>query len=134
MALECKFAIGTAQQRPTYGAEFLRLCITFFMFLRVLTLCPDWSEYCDLLLVARLFEVVVTGAIACRFISCGTCIYMICGDMCVSPHVTKYQKRVYCLGVKVFNMLPSYIKTEFDNPKKCKVISQKFLYKNSLYI
>jgi len=59
---------------------------------------------------------------------------MICGDMCVSPHVTKYQKRVYCLGVKVFNMLPSYIKTEFDNPKKCKVISQKFLYKNSLYI
>jgi len=25
-------------------------------------------------------------------------------------NLTKYQKGVYCLGVKVFNMLPSYIK------------------------
>ena len=72
MALDCEFAIGTARERPSCGAEFLRLTRTFFVFLRVLTLCPDWSEYCDLLLVARLFEVVVTGAIACRFISCGT--------------------------------------------------------------
>jgi hypothetical protein len=29
--------------------------------------------------------------------------------------VTKYQKGVYYIGVKVFDMLPSYIKTEFDN-------------------
>jgi len=50
-----------------------------------------------------------------------------------SVNVTKYQKGVYCLGVKVFNMLLSYIKTEFDNPKKFKVILQKFLYKNSFY-
>ena len=28
-----------------------------------------------------------------------------------SVNVTKYQKGVYCLGVKVFNMLPPYIKT-----------------------
>jgi len=33
----------------------------------------------------------------------------------ISVNVTKYQKGVYCLGVKVFNILPSYIKTEFDN-------------------
>jgi len=45
-------------------------------------------------------------------------------------NVTKYQKKVYYLGVKVFNMLPSYIKIEFDNPKKFKVVLQKFLYKN----
>jgi hypothetical protein len=50
-----------------------------------------------------------------------------------SVNVTKYQKGVYCLGVKVFNMLPSYIKTESDNPKKFKVILQKFLYENSFY-
>jgi len=50
-----------------------------------------------------------------------------------SVNVTKYQKVVYCLGVKVFNMLPSYMKTEFDNPTKFKVILQKFLYKNSFY-
>jgi hypothetical protein len=50
-----------------------------------------------------------------------------------SVNITKYQKGVYYLGVKVFNMLPSYIKTEFDNPKKFKVVLQKFLYKNSLY-
>jgi len=50
-----------------------------------------------------------------------------------SVNVTKYQKRVYYLGVEVFNMLPSYIKTEFDNPKKFKVVLQKFLRENPFY-
>ena len=48
-----------------------------------------------------------------------------------SVNVTKYQKGAYSLGVKVFNMLPCYIKTGFDNPKKFNVVLQKFLYKNS---
>jgi len=43
---------------------------------------------------------------------------------------TFYYKGVYCLGVKVFDMLPSYIKTEFDDAKKCKFILQKCLYEN----
>jgi len=30
-------------------------------------------------------------------------------------------------------MLPSYIKTESDNPKKFKVVLQNFLYKNFFY-
>jgi hypothetical protein len=47
-----------------------------------------------------------------------------------SVNMAKYQKRLYYLGVNVFNMLPSYIKTEFENPKKFKVVLQKFLYKN----
>ena len=46
-----------------------------------------------------------------------------------SLNVTKYQKGVYCLGVKVFNILPSCIKTEFDNPKKFKAVLQKFYMK-----
>jgi len=50
-----------------------------------------------------------------------------------SVNMAKYQKGVYYLGVKVFNMLPSYIKTKFDNPKKFKVVLQKILYKNSFY-
>jgi len=50
-----------------------------------------------------------------------------------SINVTKYQKGVYCLGVKVFNMLPSYIKTEFENPKQFKVVLQKYLHENSFY-
>jgi len=50
-----------------------------------------------------------------------------------SVNVTKYQKGVYYLGVKVFSMLQSYIKTEFGNPKKFKVVLQKFIYENSLY-
>jgi len=33
----------------------------------------------------------------------------------------------------VFNILPSYIKIESDNPKKFKLILQKFLYENSFY-
>jgi hypothetical protein len=48
-------------------------------------------------------------------------------------NVTKYQKGVYFLGVKVFNILPSYIKTEFDNSKKFKAVLQKFLHENSFY-
>jgi hypothetical protein len=35
-----------------------------------------------------------------------------------SVNVTKYQKAVHCIGVKVFNMLPLYIKAEVDTPKK----------------
>ena len=34
-----------------------------------------------------------------------------------SVNVAKYQKGVYYVGVKVFNMLPFYIKSEFENPK-----------------
>jgi len=45
-----------------------------------------------------------------------------------SVKLTKYLKGVFYLGVKVFNMLPSYIKIESDNPKKFKLILQKFLY------
>ena len=40
---------------------------------------------------------------------------------------TKYQKGVYCLGIKVFNMLPSYIKIGPGNPL------QKSVYENSFY-
>ena len=50
-------------------------------------------------------------------------------------NVSKYQKKAYCLGVKVFNMLPSHIKKkkESDNPKKFKVVLQNFLRENSFY-
>ena len=47
--------------------------------------------------------------------------------------MTKFQKGVSNLGTKVFNMLPSYIKIESDNPKKFKLVLQKFLYKNPFY-
>ena len=46
-------------------------------------------------------------------------------------NLTKYQKGVYYLGIKVFIMLPSYINIESDNPKKFKLILHKFLYENS---
>ena len=46
-----------------------------------------------------------------------------------SVNATKYQK-----GVKVFNMLPFYIKAESDNPKKkIKALLQKYLRENSFY-
>jgi len=48
-----------------------------------------------------------------------------------SMKLTKYQKGVYYLGVKVFNKLPNYIKIWSDNPKKFKLVLQKFLYENS---
>jgi hypothetical protein len=48
-------------------------------------------------------------------------------------NVAKYQKGVYYLGVKVFNVLPSDIKTAFNNPKKFEVVLQKFLCEKSFY-
>ena len=48
-----------------------------------------------------------------------------------SVNLTKYQKRVYYLGFKVFNTLPSYINMESDNMKKFKLVLQKFLFENS---
>jgi len=50
-----------------------------------------------------------------------------------SANLTKYQKGVYYLGAKVFKMLPSYVKIESDDPKKLKLILQKFLFQNSFY-
>jgi len=48
-------------------------------------------------------------------------------------NVTEYQKGVHCIGVKVFNMLRSYIKAESDNPKKFKALLQKYVPENSFY-
>jgi hypothetical protein len=50
-----------------------------------------------------------------------------------SVNVAKYQEAVYSLGGKVSNTLPFDIKTEFSNPKKFKVVLQKFLYEKSFY-
>jgi hypothetical protein len=47
--------------------------------------------------------------------------------------MTKYQKEVYYLGLKVFNILPSDIRKESDNTKKFRLTVQKFLYENSFY-
>jgi hypothetical protein len=44
-----------------------------------------------------------------------------------SVNATKYQKGVYCIGVKVFNMLSFYIKAESDNQKTI----LKHCYKNT---
>jgi len=50
-----------------------------------------------------------------------------------SVNVAKYLKGVYYLGVKLFSALPSDIETEFNNPKKFKVVLQKSLYEKSFY-
>jgi len=50
-----------------------------------------------------------------------------------SANATKYQKGVHCIGVKMFNMLPFYIKAESDNPKKLKALLQKYLCQSSFY-
>jgi len=44
-----------------------------------------------------------------------------------SVNATKYQKAVHCIDVKVFNVLPFYIKAQSDNPKK----NLKHCYKNT---
>ena len=45
----------------------------------------------------------------------------------LSANLTTYQKGVYYRVVRALNMLPYYSKIESDNPKKFKLILQKFL-------
>jgi len=47
-----------------------------------------------------------------------------------SVNLTEYHQGAYYLCVEVFNMPPSYIKIDSDNPKKFKFILQKCLYEN----
>jgi len=51
-----------------------------------------------------------------------------------SVNVAKHQKTVYYVRVKVFNMLPSYIKTEFDNLKNLKRFYENFYMKTPFII
>ena len=46
-----------------------------------------------------------------------------------SVNMTGYQKGAYCLGVKVFNMLPSYIKQSLINPRNLKWFYKNFYMK-----
>jgi len=50
-----------------------------------------------------------------------------------SGNLNKYQKGVYYLGVKVFNILPSYIKIESDNPQNLNLFYRIF-YTKILFI
>jgi len=46
------------------------------------------------------------------------------------PTLSEYQKGTYCLVVKIYNELPSYIKDVSDNPNRFKSICERLLYKN----
>ena len=50
----------------------------------------------------------------------------------LSVNMTKYQKGVNSMDVKVFNMFPFCIKAECDNPKNFKALLQIYLRENSL--
>ena len=46
-----------------------------------------------------------------------------------SVNVTGHEKGVYCLGVTVFNMLPSYIKQSLIIPRNLKCFYKNFYMK-----
>jgi hypothetical protein len=50
-----------------------------------------------------------------------------------SANLTNYQTVVYYMGLKVFNILPAYIKLESEIPKRFESLLKKFLYANSFY-
>jgi hypothetical protein len=41
-------------------------------------------------------------------------------------NLTEYQRGVYCMHIKVYNALPTYIKVESDKPKSFKKILNEF--------
>ena len=48
-------------------------------------------------------------------------------------NITAYQKEVYCMGIKVFNNLPIYIKETSNNPRKFKTNLKQFLHTYYFY-
>jgi hypothetical protein len=48
-------------------------------------------------------------------------------------NLTKYQGGVYCMGINVYNALPSYIKIESNNRKRFKKILNKLSIKHTFY-
>jgi hypothetical protein len=50
-----------------------------------------------------------------------------------SSNFTVYQKGVYCMGIKVYNNLPPYIKEESHNPRKFKTYLLHFLHTHYFY-
>jgi hypothetical protein len=49
------------------------------------------------------------------------------------PNLVKYQKGIYCGGIKVFNCLPSYIKVKSDNCRESESLLKRFLHNNPFY-
>lgn len=50
-----------------------------------------------------------------------------------TTNFTVYQKGVYCMGIRVYNNLPTYIKEESHNPKKFKTCLKHFLHIHYFY-
>jgi hypothetical protein len=50
-----------------------------------------------------------------------------------SVNLKKYQTGVYCMGIKIYNSLPLYIKNEFNNANKFESLLKNFLHGNSFY-
>jgi hypothetical protein len=50
-----------------------------------------------------------------------------------STNLTQYQTGVFCMGVKIYNILPAYIKMRPIISKNFKSVLKRFLYKNSFY-
>jgi hypothetical protein len=50
-----------------------------------------------------------------------------------SVKLKKFQTGVHYMGVKLYNSLPTYIKTEINNAKIFELLLKKFLLKNSFY-
>jgi len=48
-------------------------------------------------------------------------------------NLTIYQKGVYCIGIKIFNNLPPYIKDKSDNIRKFEIYLKRFLHIHSFY-
>jgi len=42
-----------------------------------------------------------------------------------SAHLSKYQLGPYCMGIKLFNTLPSTLKIESHNPSRCRTVLKK---------
>jgi len=66
----------------------------------------------------------------CKYASNQNCQTVSAGNW---PGHSDHLSQITNLGVKALNMLPSYIKIESHNPKKFKLVLQKFLYENFLY-
>jgi hypothetical protein len=48
-------------------------------------------------------------------------------------NLTTYQRGVYCMGFRIYNSLPLYIKGEFHNPRKFEICLKHFIHVHYFY-
>jgi len=109
------------------GAKNNDSCREFFKLIKILPLSAQYI-YCLLMFVINNRNLFLDNADLYSIKTRNS--YNLHPPLC---HLTKYQKRVHCARIRVFNQLPTSINSVANETKVFKKMLQRFLMDNSFY-